>query len=171
VSTVNLVMRRLGPPDADALGSFLAANDLPELKRRFNPFPLTRATALSLLGAERSDRFYGGFVGDAWAAFAMLRGWDEGFDVPSLGVLVDRQWQGRGIGGWITDFAIDEARRLKCRRVRLSVYASNDAALRIYVRRGFLEVSREPVEVQGEPDERIVMLLSLDAPALPARED
>jgi ribosomal protein S18 acetylase RimI-like enzyme len=53
--------------------------------------------------------------------------------------------------------------------VRLSVYASNDAALRIYVRRGFLEISREPVEVLGVQDERIVMLSSLDMPALPAK--
>jgi ribosomal-protein-alanine N-acetyltransferase len=165
----DLVVRRLRPPDADALGAFFVSNDLPDVRRRFNPFPLTRATALSLLRAERNDRFYGGFVGDAWAAFAMLRGWDEGFDVPSLGVLVDRQWQGRGIGGRITDFAIDEARRFQCRRVRLSVYASNDAALRIYVRRGFLEISREPVEVLGVQDERIVMLSSLDMPALPAK--
>jgi RimJ/RimL family protein N-acetyltransferase len=170
VSAVDLIVRRLGRPDADELGAFFVSNDQPDVRRTFNPFALTRATALSLLEEGRKDRFYGGFVGEAWAAFAMLRGWDEGFDVPSLGILVDRRWRGRGLGGRITDLAIDEARTLGCRRVRLSVFASNQVALRIYVRKGFVEVSREPVEVLGEGDQRIVMAASLDSPVPPERE-
>jgi len=92
---------------------------------------------------------------------SMLRGWNEGFDVPSFGVVVDSEWQGQGIGSLLTDFTLDRAPWLGSVRVRLSVYASNERAHRMYLSRGFDEVEREPVSRNGDADERIVMIKEL----------
>jgi ribosomal protein S18 acetylase RimI-like enzyme len=81
--------------------------------------------------------------------------------VPSFGVVVDSELQGRGIGARLTDFTIAEASRLGSPSVRLSVYASNPVAMAMYERRGFREVERQPIERDGSRDERIVMIKAL----------
>ena len=92
----------------------------------------------------------------------MLRGWDEGFQIPSFGIIVDYRYHGLGLGRRMTEFAIEEARRLNCSRVRLSVYESNDRALCLYRSLGFEEISREAVVVHGSPDIKIVMVKGLE---------
>jgi ribosomal protein S18 acetylase RimI-like enzyme len=87
----------------------------------------------------------------------MLRGWDEGYVVPSFGILVDREWQGHGVGSHLTDFTVAEARTLGATCLRLSVYASHEIALRLYIDRGFVEDSRSRVETPFGEDHIVVM--------------
>jgi [ribosomal protein S18]-alanine N-acetyltransferase len=156
-----LVLRELGPDDAESLGALFEANDLPAVVDHFDPFPLTRATASELTDPRRRDHFYGAFLEDRLVGFSMLRGWDEGYEVPSFGILVDRGHHGRGIGSRLTDFTIEQARDLGSPRVRLSVYGTNVHAYSMYALKGFAEQSRAPVARRLGPDERIVMVLEL----------
>jgi ribosomal-protein-alanine N-acetyltransferase len=87
----------------------------------------------------------------------MLRGWDEGYIVPSLGMLVDHRFHNCGIGGWLLDRTIEEAAKLGCSRIRLSVYENNKPALRLYLSRGFVEISREKVSIMGRECIKIMM--------------
>lgn len=159
----SLCVRTAEPADEDALGVFLEQNDDSETVRHFNPFPLEPATAERLVDAERDDRFYVLELADDLVGLMMLRGWDEGYEVPSFGVLVDRGHRDRGLGRFLTDFAIAESRRLGCPAIRLSVYGDNDRARAIYESRGFEEVERESVTVDDESRERIVMRRPLGA--------
>jgi GNAT superfamily N-acetyltransferase len=156
-----LVLREISAADEACLTRFFADNNLPAVVRQFNPFPLSAETARIITCTPHRDRFYGGFLGDKMVAFSMLRGWDEGFSVPSCGILVDRGFQGEGLGARVTAFTIDEARRLACRRVRLTVYASNVSALQLYLSLGFVEHAREPVTVGSDADQKIVMFKEL----------
>jgi GNAT superfamily N-acetyltransferase len=156
-----LVFREIEPGHYEALSSFLGRNDVPAVVRTFSPFPMTDETARRIALEPRRDRYYGAFDGGRVVALSMLRGWDEGYEVPSFGIVVDHEWHGRGVGTRMTEFTVGEARRLGCRRVRLTVYASNAAAVRIYAAQGFVERGREPVLLAGAPDERIVMLKEL----------
>jgi ribosomal protein S18 acetylase RimI-like enzyme len=45
----------------------------------------------------------------------------------------------------------------------LSVYAANAAALGLYASLGFVERERLVINRAGEPDEKIIMCLSLDS--------
>jgi glycosyltransferase involved in cell wall biosynthesis/ribosomal protein S18 acetylase RimI-like enzyme len=155
-------IRPLAAGDARALARFFVRNDVPEVTAGFDPFPLTAESADAIAAATGADRFYGAFLGPRVVGMAMLRGWDEGYDVPSFGVVVDRDFHGEGIGSRLTDAAIAEARRLGCPRVRLSVYGSNRVAHELYERRGFVESERRPVSKDGREDERIVMVKELD---------
>jgi ribosomal protein S18 acetylase RimI-like enzyme len=92
----------------------------------------------------------------------MLRGWDEVFAIPSLGVFMDYRHHGLGLGRRLTEFALNEARNLNCSAIRLSVYASNKHAKRLYDALGFREIDREPTVVAGRPDIKIIMVKDLE---------
>jgi ribosomal protein S18 acetylase RimI-like enzyme len=155
------LLRALGPRDRDVLSRFLERNDVPEVTGHFHPFPMTADSADEIALHPGDDRYFGAFVDGRLVGLSMLRGWNEGFDVPSFGIVVDRESHGKGIGSLLTDFTLDRAPWLGSDRVRLSVYASNESAHRMYLARGFKEVEREPVSRNGGTDERIVMLKEL----------
>lgn len=151
--------RALGPSDAEALSRFFERNDRAEITGAFDPFPLTTATAHDLLARARHDRFYGAFTDDGeLVAFSMLRGWDEGYEVPSFGIFVDHARHGMGLGAWTLDRTLEAADEIGAPAVRLSVYAGNPVAARLYRSRGFEEVERAVVRRAEGTDERIVML-------------
>jgi ribosomal-protein-alanine N-acetyltransferase len=158
---LSITIRPLQAADYESLARFFDENNRPEITRHFHPFALSPETARELACAKHSDRYYIALRGAAVVALSMLRGWDEGYEVPSFGVIVDHRLHNRGVGARMTEFTLGEARRLGCARVRLSVFASNPAAVRVYAARGFVETGREPVAPAGEPDEKIVMLKEL----------
>src|SRR5262245_34387391 len=103
-----LTVARLRPADAAELGALFVRNDVAEITRGFHPFPLTAERARALVAEASLDRFYGARDGDGrLVGFSMLRGWNEGYEVPSLGVLVDREQHGRGIGRRLTRWTCD----------------------------------------------------------------
>lgn len=158
----SLLLRGLHPGDAAALACFLCGNDVPEVTRTFHPFPMSAESAVAITSKTRRDRFFGAFLGNRIVGLSMLRGWDEGYEVPSFGIVVDRRCQGMGIGDRLTDFTLAEAARAGSARVRLSVYASNIVARRMYLARGFREVSRQEVRVGDTPDQKVVMMKDLE---------
>jgi perosamine synthetase len=161
---LELALASLGPADAEELAELFARNDVEDVVRQFHPFPLTRDVADRLAREPGRDRFYVARDGDRrLVALAMLRGWNEGYEVPSFGILVDRDRRGRGIGRLMTEHACAQAAALGCARIRLSVYSDNRPALALYRSFGFVEAGRER---RGERD-RVVMERSLDPPRIP----
>ena len=157
-------IQRIEAGHYEMLVRFFSENDVAEVVRRFNPFPLNRETAYRIACTDCLDRYYVTLYENKIVGLCMLRGWDEGYSIPSFGVLVDRHFHNHGVGREMTVYAIEEARRLGCHRVRLSVYASNKPALHLYTSLGFTEDKREIVRVMGELDEKVIMskdLLSL----------
>jgi ribosomal protein S18 acetylase RimI-like enzyme len=163
-------IRALQTGDGEALARLLEDHAATEAARVFHPFPLTRDTALRLVTTARADRYWGAWIDGRMVGFAMLRGWDAGFEVPSFGILVDRRFWRRGIGTILTAEALQTARIAGCRWVRLTVYASNAVALRLFDRAGFREVSREPGSAGGGHDTRILMRCALPHAGSPPAE-
>jgi ribosomal-protein-alanine N-acetyltransferase len=154
-------VREVGPTDYENLARFFEENNLGVVTRHFHPFPLTPRSAETIACASHRDRYYVASQVDRVVGFSMLRGWDEGYAIPSFGILIDHRFHRRGIGRQLLEYTLDEARKLASSRVRLSVYASNHAALHLYESEGFVEGVREQVLVAGEPDEKIVMFRDL----------
>jgi ribosomal protein S18 acetylase RimI-like enzyme len=123
----------------------------------FDPFPLTAQTAQRIANRRGVDRYFGAERGQDLLGMTMLRGWDEGFAVPSFGILIDREQRGRGLGAAMTETTIEEARRLGASAVRLSVYTANETALGLYQRLGFIETERAST-ARGE---KVIMRLEL----------
>lgn len=118
---------------------FLERNNVPEITRHFNPFPLTHKSAENICCGSHRDRYYIAIMNGDIVGMCMLRGWDQGFDTPSFGVMVDMSHHGKGIGRVLTCYAIDQAQALGCPSIRLTVHKDNPSAIHLYHSLGFKE--------------------------------
>src|SRR5229473_4387252 len=111
IDNTELAIERLAANDAAALAAFfqvLAADA--ETVRFFHPHPLTAEFAHELCRRQSHarDRFYIARYRGQIAGYLMLRGWEEGFAVPSFGGCVHPVFRGRGLGQTLLAHAIQE---------------------------------------------------------------
>jgi RimJ/RimL family protein N-acetyltransferase len=87
------------------------------------------------------------------------------YRVAGLGMMVDAGWRGRGVGGALVRAAIEGARDLGAHKVALQVWPHNQAAIRLYLRHGFVEeglLRRQYPRRNGELWDAVIMGLVLD---------
>lgn len=146
--------KRIQPEHDEVLKGFFERNSRPEVTRLFTAFPLSAKEAERIAHHSGKDLFFLCHASALPVGFWMLRGWDEGFSVPSLGLFVDFEHQGRGIGRAIVREAIQISKNLGCNSVRLSVYPDNKGAIALYLSEGF-----EPQE--SKDPKKIIMVKDL----------
>jgi GNAT superfamily N-acetyltransferase len=155
-----LETRRLGANDGATLAAFFAelARE-PEVARFFHPHPFTAAYAHSLCAElpGRRDRYYLTFFSDRPVAYSMLRGWDEGYAVPSFGGGTHPALRGAGLGHHLLAHAVAQAQAAGAARLRLTVYKANVRAVGLYAKFGFFLTDKNEKELIG----------LLDLPAVP----
>lgn len=127
----------LAPEWRAPLKAFLEALERSGDQLRFQPHPFTDE-AVERLAAHRGKDFYCVMV-DAGRvlAYGMLRGWDEGYEVPSLGIAVHPDARKEGLGRAMMQFLHETARNRGARRVRLRVIEDNAAAIALYEQVGY----------------------------------
>jgi RimJ/RimL family protein N-acetyltransferase len=170
--------RVVGPGDAAVLAEvFLHLDDT-----FFRPHAFTSAAARRI--ARRSGRdLYAVLVDDddRAVAYGMLRGWDEGYHKPSLGIAVRTDCQGRGLGRRMMEELHLAAAQHGATAVRLRVHPDNVRARRLYeslnyaysgVERGELVMEITLPNRAGphaQSDTRLTAeLLTVDSPQWPA---
>lgn len=121
-------------PLAELFTALVAAGD----ERRFHPHPLTAAGAAAVAAHAGRDLYYVAVEGAAVLAYGMLRGWDAGFAVPSLGIALHPDARGSGLARAFTEFLHAAARRRGANRVRLTVYDANAGAVALYRALGYV---------------------------------
>lgn len=142
IDVTRTLMRRLREADIEKLGIFFAHNDRPEVTNFFKPFPLNVNTARDLMKPTRKDLFFVMEENGRFLAFSMLRGQDEGYDVPSFGIFVDWEHQGCGVGKRLSAWTFRWADQTGALKIRLSVHEENIQARILYERLGFIETGR-----------------------------
>ncbi|NGZ08154.1 MAG: GNAT family N-acetyltransferase [Nitrospira sp. LK70] len=154
-STELLQLRPEHGPMLLDLFSIIAAD--PE-SRHFHPHPFTAVEADRICGHGGLDRYFALKVNDRLLAYGMLRGWDEGFLVPSIGIYVAPELRGSGAAQLMMQFMHLTARLSGAKQIRLKVYPSNQVAFAFYTSLGY----RFPK--QGGQDVQLVGTLDLWAP-------
>lgn len=146
---MSAVFRVVGPGDEAILSDVFADID----GTYFRPHPFTPTEAGKI--ARQSGRdVYAVLIDDGRAvAYGMLRGWSEGYAVPSLGIAVRSSAQGRGYGRTMMDCLRAEAGRQGASAVRLRVHPENVRARRLYEALGY--------EYAGEDRGELVMFLDI----------
>lgn len=89
----------------------------------------------------------------------------EPYKVAGLGMMVDAQWRGRGVGRALVQGAIQAARDLGAHKLELQVWPHNQAARRLYLTNGFVEeglLRRQYRRRNGELWDAVMMGLVLD---------
>lgn len=69
--------------------------------------------------------------------YGLLRGWDEGYSIPSLGIALHSSVRGTGFASAFMAFLHAEARHKGAIKVRLRVHAENSRAITLYTRLGY----------------------------------
>ncbi len=115
-----------------AFKSFLRALEKAGQDRRFKPHPFSDEGVKQRVSYSGKDFYCLLVEGREVLGYGLLRGWDEGYDVPSLGIAVLPGAQGKGYGRSIMQHLHDEARRRGAKKIRLRVKKDNDPAIGLY---------------------------------------
>ena len=142
-ATVRLQVRPVRPADAEILGTLVRLID----PTYFRPHAMTALRAAQIAHLDGRDVYLLGFVEGEAVAYGMLRGWDEGYAVPSLGVGVRRGALRMGHGRAMMVALHDAARRGGARRVRLRVHPENIAAQALYRSFGYRDAGVDRGEI------------------------
>jgi len=110
-----------------------------ETMRFFHPHPFDPTVARRICEANGRDVWLGAFDGERMIGYAMLRGWDEGHEVPSFGIAVAREHQGQGAGRALFAATVDIVRQQGGGKMMLKVHPENRLARAWYRRLGFQE--------------------------------
>ena len=140
-----LRFRKLVSSDALDLGVFFEKNNTNAVTDDFCPFPLTSDIAESLLSSSTKDLFFLLEQDEKKVGFSMLRGFDEGYEIPSLGMFVGAAHQGQGLGRELLEQTCAFAQLHGINSVRLSVFEDNERAFQLYQKLGFCEIDRTAV--------------------------
>lgn len=152
-------IKLIQPEDFEQLVAFFEDNNVELITQFFKPFPLSRETAQQIACQEHQDKYFLGYIKDRIVGFSMLRGWEEGYSIPSFGMFIDRHQHRLGYGKQLLDLTIEAARQLGCEKIRLSVSTENLPAYKIYKSRGFYEIDRS--KENGHSEERVIMIKDL----------
>lgn len=128
---------RLRPAWVPALQELHAALLARGDTRLFSPHSFSADVLLDLCASERQDLHYLLTVESTVAGYGLLRGWDEGYSTPSLGVAIHPEWRGIGLSETLIHFLHGAARVRGVTRVRLRVHPSNAIALVLYRKLGY----------------------------------
>jgi ribosomal-protein-alanine N-acetyltransferase len=134
-------IRSLSPSDVHALTRFFAAICADEdTVSYFHPHSFDAETAQRICNRDgiHKDRYFAAFDGQMIVGYAMLRGWDEGYEMPSFGVCVRPDARGRGIARSLLSEALSRARTAGACRMMLKAYGENAVARRLYESMGFV---------------------------------
>lgn len=134
----NLTVRPLRIEDAGALSHFLRSQDA-KYARFFHPFGFDPETVAAVISNQRQDVLMGVYWQERMAGFFMLRGWDEGYETPAFGILIDEEYRGCGL-----EMLSLEAAKIICRlrgasRLMIKMHPENISAKGVARKTGFVQ--------------------------------
>jgi RimJ/RimL family protein N-acetyltransferase len=105
----------------------------------FHPHGFSAADAARTAAYTGRDVYAGYFAENGeLVAYGMLRGIDEGYQIPSLGIYVAPAARGKGVSSRVMNGLHELARRdLGASKIMLKVYSDNLPALNLYKRIGY----------------------------------
>lgn len=138
--------------------------DLEDVDRIFQieelayPFPWTRGLFVDCLRAGYT--FFGLQIGKVLAGYTIFN-WAAG-EAHLLNLCIHPEWQHRGYGSLLLEYAINHAARHDNEAMFLEVRVSNSRAAKLYKNRGFKVIGRRPAYYQAGDgrEDAIVMRLT-----------
>jgi GNAT superfamily N-acetyltransferase len=136
-------IRCLSRPDSKLVADFLQRQPA-EYLEHFHPFAFDQVSVAAHIGTARQDTYFGVWIADELAAIFMLRGLDEGYTVPSYGVVVAEQFRNFGLGRLTLQLCKCVCRLGGIQRLMLKVHPDNAPARAVYESEGFVLTGADP---------------------------
>jgi RimJ/RimL family protein N-acetyltransferase len=133
---------RLTSSDARPLAEMLQSAPA-EYSQHFIPFAFDFGTISGMLASASADRYCGIFLDAELAGFYMLRGFDQGYAIPSYGVWIAPQHCGQGLAQLTLFHAFSFCRANGIRTLMLKVHPENSVAKKLYERNGFIRTGTD----------------------------
>jgi ribosomal-protein-alanine N-acetyltransferase len=155
--TVHPLIRRLVAADIDRVY---------EIEKSAYPFPWSRGIFEDCVRV--GSTCFGLQLGRNLVGYCIFN-WAVG-EAHLLNLAVHPEWQHRGYGKLLLEYAVNHVTRLECEVMFLEVRASNTGAAGLYEARGFKVVGRRPAYYQAGDarEDAIVMRLELRSGISPA---
>jgi len=147
-----LECRRLTSEWKQPLLAFLKTLEATNDVENFHPHPFTNDAVEKITQSPTNDLYYILVEGEDVLGYGMLRGWDEGYEIPSLGIAIHPQARGTGLGKFLMQFLSAAAKRKGATKVRLRVRSGNIRAVKLYEGLGYTFQSHEMEYLVGYLD-------------------
>ncbi len=103
----------------------------------FHPHAFSSSEAAKIAHYSGQDAYFALVNGTEILGYGMLRGFDQGYEIPSLAIIIHPEYRHMGLGMLLMSFLHAEARIRNVSRVRLKVYPHNTAAYNLYKQVGY----------------------------------
>jgi RimJ/RimL family protein N-acetyltransferase len=134
---MDLEISSLDPGDAASLSELLCS-DPPDYSQYFVPFESSDSECLfRILSEAEHDRYWGIHADSFLGGMFMLRGFDEGYERPSYGVYIGKQFTNNGLSKLAICYALSWCRLNNVGAVMLKTHPENEYARRVYESAGF----------------------------------
>jgi GNAT superfamily N-acetyltransferase len=115
----------------------------------FHPHALTAEAAERICAYDGKD-FYCVLLKDGHAmGYGLLRGWDEGYRIPRLGIALAPQSKGSGFGECLMNFLHAVAKSKGSDEIQLRVYKENQPAISLYKKLGYKFTNENDAQLLG----------------------
>lgn len=121
-------------------------NDLGDQKDGsfFSPHPIDETSINQIVNVTGKDLYYLLVDKEEILGYGLLRGWDEGYHIPSLGIAIHPSARNIGLGRVFMFFLHSLAFQRGAAKVRLRVHQDNDKAIKLYKSLGYVfEIDKE----------------------------
>ncbi len=145
----NLEYTLVSPSWAEKLAQFFNALVVNKDDLYFHPHPLNGEMAKKIATHEGDDLYFLQIKDNEIAGYAMLRGWDEGYSIPSLGIVIHPNFRNQGLSIEFMEFLHNQARAKGATKVRLKVYSNNAWARHLYENSGYSFTNEENGQIIG----------------------
>jgi ribosomal protein S18 acetylase RimI-like enzyme len=130
--------RKVTPQWVKKLTQFFQEIVLEKDDNFFHPHPLNSRQAEKIASYQGQDLYFLQTKANEITGYGMLRGWDEGFPAPSLGVAIHPSFRMQGLAKKFLVFMHQKAKEKGAKKIRLTVYANNIAAIKLYRSFGYI---------------------------------
>jgi ribosomal protein S18 acetylase RimI-like enzyme len=103
----------------------------------FHPHKFDYESIKYILENKKEDIYLLLCENDIIIGYGLLRGWNEGYKIPSLGIMVDKEYRGKGYSKKIIFFLHEIAKNKNSEYVRLTVKKDNILAMNLYKKIGY----------------------------------
>lgn len=144
-----LEIKKLSVEMEDSLLMFFRALQNAGDDKYFHPHAFNRQELEKILTHRVDDLYFVMLEDERVIGYAMLRGWDEGYSIPSLGISIHPEMRDKGLGKTFMQFLHSAARLRNSSKIRLKVYPENVKALKLYRKLGYKFQDKEGGQLVG----------------------
>jgi ribosomal protein S18 acetylase RimI-like enzyme len=130
--------RHLTPKNIISLGDFFESLNKTGDAKYFHPHPLTQQEASTRIAYQGRDLYYVIRDEPRILAYGMLRGWDEGYETPTIGIATHPDFRHIGIARALMIFLHTSARHRGAKQIMLKTHPANTPAIRLYESLGYV---------------------------------